>query len=146
AGIPVVGHLGLTPQSINVFGGYKVQGKDADAAQKLLDDARALEEAGAFAVVLECVPVPLAKLVTEKIGIPTIGIGAGPYCSGQVLVIHDMLGFSGRFAPKFVKRYANLHEIISQSLRDFRAEVENSAFPSPEYSFAMDETVLKNIK
>jgi len=146
AGIPVVGHLGLTPQSINQLGGYKVQGKDEDAAKKLLNDARALEEAGAFAVVLECVPVPLAKLVTESIGIPTIGIGAGPYCSGQVLVLHDMLGFSGRFAPKFVKRYANLHETIMQCLHDYRDEVENGAFPGPEHGFGMDEAVLKNIK
>ncbi|HBX22879.1 MAG TPA: 3-methyl-2-oxobutanoate hydroxymethyltransferase [Desulfotomaculum sp.] len=145
AGIPVMGHLGLTPQSVHQLGGYRVQGKDEAAAKKLLQDAKALEEAGAFAVVLECVPVPLARLVTESIGIPTIGIGAGPDCSGQVLVIHDMLGYYGQFAPKFVKRYANLHENIMQGLQEYRCEVENGAFPGPEHGFGMDEEVLKKI-
>lgn len=145
AGIPVMGHLGLTPQSIHQMGGYRVQGKDEAAAQKLLKDARALEEAGAFAVVLECVPTPLAKLVTESIGIPTIGIGAGPHCSGQVLVTHDMLGFYGQFSPKFVKRYANLHEAIMQGLQDYRREVESGDFPGPEHGFGMDEEVLKKL-
>lgn len=145
AGIPVMGHIGLTPQSIHQMGGYKVQGKDEEAARKLLEDARALEQAGAFSVVLECVPTPLAKLVTESIGIPTIGIGAGPYCSGQVLVIHDMLGFYGQFSPKFVKRYANLHESIMQGLQSYREEVESGAFPGPEHGFGMDEEVLKKL-
>ena len=145
AGIPVIGHLGLTPQSVHQMGGYRVQGKDEAAAKKLLEDAKALEEAGAFAVVLECVPAPLAKLVTESIGIPTIGIGAGPDCSGQVLVLHDMLGFYGQFSPKFVKRYANLHENIMQGLQGYRSEVENGAFPGPEHSFGMDEEVLKKL-
>ena len=145
AGIPVMGHLGLTPQSVHQMGGYRVQGKDEAAAKKLLGDARALEEAGAFAVVLECVPAPLAKLVTESIGIPTIGIGAGPDCSGQVLVTHDMLGFYGQFSPKFVKRYTNLHENIMQGLQGYRCEVENGSFPGPEHCFGMDEEVLKKI-
>ena len=145
AGIPVMGHLGLTPQSVHQMGGYRVQGKDEAAAKKLLEDARALEEAGAFAVVLECVPAPLAKLVTESIGIPTIGIGAGPDCSGQVLVTHDMLGFYGQFAPKFVKRYANLHESIMQGLQGYRSEVENGSFPGPEHGFGIDEEVLKKL-
>ncbi|MBF7082801.1 3-methyl-2-oxobutanoate hydroxymethyltransferase [Desulfallas sp. Bu1-1] len=145
AGIPVMGHLGLTPQSIYQMGGYKVQGKDEEAARKLLEDARALEKAGAFSVVLECVPTPLAKLITESIGIPTIGIGAGPYCSGQVLVTQDMLGFYGQFSPKFVKRYANLHETIMQGLQSYRKEVESGAFPGPEHGFGMDEEVLKKL-
>lgn len=145
AGIPVMGHLGLTPQSIHQMGGYRVQGKDEQAAKKLLSDAKALEEAGAFAVVLECVPTPLAKLVTESIGIPTIGIGAGPYCSGQVLVTHDMLGFYGQFSPKFVKRFANLHEAIMQGLQCYREEVECGCFPGPEHGFGMDEEVLKKL-
>lgn len=145
AGIPVMGHLGLTPQSIYQMGGYKVQGKDEEAARKLLEDARALEKAGAFSVVLECVPTPLAKLITESIGIPTIGIGAGPYCSGQVLVTQDMLGFYGQFSPKFVKRYANLHETIMQGLQSYREEVESGAFPGPEHGFGMDEEVLKKL-
>ncbi|WP_027365684.1 3-methyl-2-oxobutanoate hydroxymethyltransferase [Desulfotruncus alcoholivorax] len=145
AGIPVMGHLGLTPQSINQMGGYKVQGKDEEAARKLIEDAKALEEAGAFAVVLECVPTPLAAKITGDIGIPTIGIGAGPGCSGQVLVTHDMLGFYGQFSPKFVKRYANLHEAIMQGLRSYREEVENGAFPGPEHGFGLDEAVLKKL-
>lgn len=145
AGIPVMGHIGLTPQSIHQMGGYRVQGKDEKAAQKLLEDARALEDAGAFAVVLELVPTPLAKVITESIGIPTIGIGAGSYCSGQILVTHDMLGFHGKFSPKFVKRFANLHEAIMQGLQDYREEVESGTFPDSEHGVGMDEEVLKKL-
>lgn len=145
AGIPVMGHLGLTPQSVNQMGGYKVQGKDEEAAHKLIEDTRALEEAGAFAVVLECVPTPLAAKITENTGIPTIGIGAGPHCSGQILVYHDMLGLYGQFSPKFVKRYANLHEVIMQGLQSYREEVQSGEFPAPEHCFGMDEGVLKKL-
>ncbi|MCL4439117.1 MAG: 3-methyl-2-oxobutanoate hydroxymethyltransferase [Firmicutes bacterium] len=146
AGIPVVGHLGLTPQSVLTMGGYKVQGKDEAAARKLLDDARAVQEAGAFALVLECVPTPLARLVTEKLDIATIGIGAGPYCDGQVLVTHDLLGLYGGNSPKFVKRYANLNGEIMKALQSYREEVESRSFPGPEHGFSMPEEVIEKLK
>jgi len=145
AGIPVVGHLGLTPQSIHQLGAFKVQGKDEQAAQKLIDDARALEEAGVFAVVLECVPTPLAKKVTEVLQVATIGIGAGPYCDGQVLVIHDMLGLYPRTSPKFVKKYVHLHADIAAALKQYKKEVEERSFPGPEHSFSMSEEVLAKV-
>lgn len=145
AGIPVMGHLGLTPQSINQMGGYKVQGKDEAAARKLVDDARAIQEAGVFAIVLECVPVPLAKLLTETLAVPTIGIGAGPHCNGQVLVTHDLLGMYGGFSPKFVKRYAQLHEDISRALQAYREEVLSGSFPGPEHGFGMAEEVMAKL-
>ena len=146
AGIPVVGHLGLTPQSVLTMGGYKVQGKDEAAARKLLDDARAVQEAGAFALVLECVPTPLARLVTEKLDITTIGIGAGPYCDGQVLVTHDLLGLYGGNSPKFVKRYANLNEDIMKALQSYGEEVGSRSFPGPEHGFSMSEEVIEKLK
>ncbi len=145
AGIPVVGHLGLTPQSIHQLGGFKVQGKDESAAKKLLDDARVLEDAGVFCIVLECVPTPLARLVTESLGVATIGIGAGSYCDGQVLVIHDMLGLYPRTSPKFVKKYVNLHENIADALQRYKEDVISRAFPGPEHSFGMSEEVLKKL-
>lgn len=145
AGIPVMGHLGLTPQSIHQMGGYKVQGKDEGAAQKLLVDALAVEKAGAFSLVLECVPTPLAKLITEKLSIATIGIGAGPYCDGQVLVTHDLIGFLGGFSPKFAKRYINIRENIKEALETYRQEVEEGVFPAEEHQFGMDEEVLKKL-
>lgn len=145
AGIPVVGHLGLTPQSIHQLGGFKVQGKDESAAKKLVADAKALEEAGIFCLVLECVPTPLAKMVTESLSVPTIGIGAGPYCDGQVLVTYDLLGLYPRFTPKFVKKYVNLHEHVASALRQYREEVEARAFPGPEHSFGMPEEVLQKL-
>ncbi len=145
AGIPVMGHLGLTPQSVHQMGGYKVQGKDEAAARKLLADAKALEEAGVFAIVLECVPTALAKMVTEMLEVPTIGIGAGPYCSGQILVTHDLLGMYGGAGPKFVKRYANIHEDIMKALVAYREEVQNGTFPGPEHSFHMPEEVLARL-
>ena len=129
AGIPVCAHLGLTPQSINTLGGYKIQGKTEEAAKKLLDDARAVEEAGAFALVLECVPKKLATLITESIGIPTIGIGAGNGCDGQVLVNQDMLGMFTDYVPKFVKQYANVGEIIKNAVADYINEINTGAFP-----------------
>ncbi|NLI12323.1 3-methyl-2-oxobutanoate hydroxymethyltransferase [Pelotomaculum propionicicum] len=145
AGIPVVGHLGLTPQSVHQMGGYKVQGKDEAAARKLLADAKCVEEAGAFCLVLECVPAPLAKLVTESLQIPTIGIGAGAQCDGQVLVIHDMLGLYPRSSPKFVKKYVNLHEHMTAALKQYIEEVTERSFPGPEHSFGMSEEVLKKL-
>jgi 3-methyl-2-oxobutanoate hydroxymethyltransferase len=142
-GIPVMGHLGLTPQSVNQFGGHKVQGKTPAAAARIINDARALEAAGAFAIVLETIPAPLAKMVTERLTIPTIGIGAGPDCDGQVQVFHDMLGIYDDQRPlKHAKQYAHLGEIIRQAVRTYIAEVEGGAFPTAEHSFAMDEATL----
>lgn len=146
AGIPVMGHLGLTPQSLHQMGGYKVQGKDPAAAQKLLDDARAIQEAGVFSVVLEAVPTPLATMITETLDVPTIGIGAGAHCSGQVLVAHDLLGLLAGFSPKFAKRYANLQENITEALQAYRDEVKSRSFPGPEHGFTMDEEILKQLK
>jgi 3-methyl-2-oxobutanoate hydroxymethyltransferase len=139
SGIPVMGHLGLTPQSVNQFGGHKVQGKTPAAAAKLLSDARSLEEAGAFAVVLETIPAPLAKVVSERLAIPTIGIGAGPFCDGQVQVLHDMLGIYDDQRPlKHAKRYATLGATIRDAVGAYIAEVEAGAFPSAEHSVGMD--------
>lgn len=134
-GIPVMGHLGLTPQSVHTLGGYRVQGRDERTAERLKGDARALEEAGAFAVVLELVPAPLASQMTKSLTIPTIGIGAGPACDGQVLVLHDMLGLNDRFTAKFVKRYAALAEDVREAVRLFAAEVREGRYPGPEHSF-----------
>ncbi len=134
-GIPVMGHLGLTPQSVHALGGYRVQGRDRDTAERLAHDAKALEEAGAFAIVLELIPAPLASQITKSVAIPTIGIGAGPACDGQVLVLHDMLGLNDRFAAKFVKRYATLAEDVSEAARLFAAEVREGRYPGPEHSF-----------
>lgn len=144
-GIPVMGHIGLTPQTATQLGGFKVQGKDAEAARKLVDDAQRLEEAGAFALVLECVPAPVAQRVSEKISIPTIGIGAGPHCDAQVLVIHDLLGLFDRFTPKFVKKYAEINKSIIDALNQYAEEVETQDFPGPEHSFGMKEEELKRL-
>lgn len=145
AGIPVMGHIGLTPQSVNQFGGFKVQGKDVAAAQKLMADAKALETAGAFSIVLECVPEALAAKITEAISIPTIGIGAGKYCSGQVLVCNDLLGISNGFTPKFVKKYRSLHTEIVGAVSEYITDVKAGAFPGPEHVFKIDEDVLEKI-
>ncbi len=145
-GIPVMGHIGLTPQSINQLGGYKIQGKTEQAARRLLEDARALEEAGAFAVVLETVPAPLSTLISQKIKIPTIGIGAGNGCDGQVQVIHDMLGSFTDFVPKHAKQYANLAGVISGAVKQYLAEVTDGSFPTEEHSFPMDESLLKELQ
>lgn len=134
-GIPVMGHLGLTPQSVHALGGYRVQGRDDDTAARLKADAQALEEAGAFAVVLELVPAPLASQISKALTIPTIGIGAGPACDGQVLVLHDMLGLNDRFSAKFVKKYAALAEDVREAVRVFTAEVREGRYPGPEHSF-----------
>lgn len=142
AGIPVMGHIGLTPQSVHQMGGYKVQGKDREQAQKLLDDALALADAGAFAIVLECVPQEVAQLVTEKIDVPTIGIGAGGGCDGQVLVLHDILQFASSITPKFVKRYANIGSAIEEAVSQYVKEVKAGVFPAEEHVYhANDDTV-----
>jgi 3-methyl-2-oxobutanoate hydroxymethyltransferase len=134
-GIPVFGHLGMTPQSVNQYGGYKVQGKSTERAKTLLSDAKALEEAGAAAVVLEAMPAALAKTITEQLTIPTIGIGAGPHCDGQVLVLYDLLGLFDEFVPKFVKPYAHLRADALQALRRYKEEVEQGKFPSDSESY-----------
>ncbi len=150
AGIPVMGHLGLTPQSIHQLGGYRAQGKTALAAQRLLEDALLLEEAGCFSLVLESVPARLAKLLSQRLTIPTIGIGAGAGCDGQVLVTHDLLGLFDRFTPKFVKRYAHFHAAMQSAFRDFMEDVQTRAFPAREHSVEMPdeewEAFLQNIE
>ncbi len=145
-GIPVMGHIGLTPQTISMLGGFKVQGKDAQAAQKIIDDALSLEDAGAFSVLLEAVPAPIAKMVTERLRVPTIGIGAGIHCDGQVLVVHDMLGLFDRFTPKFAKKYVNLSELILKALESYGEEVRKGEFPTDQHSFHIDEKELSKIK
>ena len=135
ADIPVMAHIGLTPQSIHRMGGYKVQGRTRTAANKLMDEAKIVEDSGAFSLVLEGIPLSLAREITKSLSIPTIGIGAGPYCDGQVLVLHDLLGLFDRFVPKFVKRYANLKEEALAAMRDYKKEVEEGTFPSAEQSF-----------
>ncbi|HKA59417.1 MAG TPA: 3-methyl-2-oxobutanoate hydroxymethyltransferase [Gemmatimonadales bacterium] len=135
AGIPVMGHIGLTPQSVHALGGYHVQGRDDATADRLRADAKALEDAGAFAVVLELLPAPLSSQITKSLTIPTIGIGAGPACDGQVLVLHDMLGLNEQFSAKFVKKYAALAEDVREAARLFAAEVREGRYPGPEHSF-----------
>jgi len=134
-GIPVIGHLGLTPQSVHALGGYRVQGRDAERAAELLSDAKALEDAGACAIVLELLPAPVARRISESLTIPTIGIGAGPHCDGQVLVLHDMLGLNEMFSPKFLKHYAQLAETVREASRRFSQEVREGRYPGPEHSF-----------
>jgi 3-methyl-2-oxobutanoate hydroxymethyltransferase len=145
-GIPVMGHIGLTPQSIHQLGGFKVQGKGVEEAKKLLNDARILEEAGAFAIVLECIPAPLSKLITHKLTISTIGIGAGPDCDGQVQVISDLLGLYTDFVPKHAKQYARLAGEIKAAVSSYISEVKSRSFPTTEQSYAMDESLLKQLK
>ncbi len=145
AGIPVCAHLGLTPQSIHAFGGHKVQGKTEAAARKLLDDAREVEAAGAFAVVLECVPKKLAEKITGELKVPTIGIGAGNACDGQVLVYQDMLGMFSDFTPKFVKRFANVGEVMQEAFRGYIEEVSSGAFPAEEHEYKMDDDIIEKL-
>ncbi|MBO8170742.1 MAG: 3-methyl-2-oxobutanoate hydroxymethyltransferase [Bacillaceae bacterium] len=140
AGIPVMGHLGLTPQAVHQLGGYKVQGKTDDAAQKIIDDARALEQAGVFAIVLECVPDHLAKEITQTVSVPTIGIGAGVNCDGQVLVYHDILQYASSVSPKFVKTYANIGDTIKHAVSEYAREVRNRIFPRSEHTFYTKES------
>ena len=145
-GIPVMGHIGLTPQSIHQLGGFKVQGKTQEAAIRLLKDARALEEAGAFTIVLESIPAPLARIITEKVSVPTIGIGAGPWCDGQVQVISDLLGLFTDFVPKHAKQYARLFETIKSAVVDYIAEVQAGTFPTKKESYTMDESLLAELE
>ncbi|MDE5984600.1 MAG: 3-methyl-2-oxobutanoate hydroxymethyltransferase [Eubacterium sp.] len=145
AGIPVCAHIGLTPQSINALGGNRVQGKTEDAAKKLLEDALAVQEAGAFAVVIEAVPEKLAGLITSRLDIVTIGIGAGNGCDGQVLVYQDMLGMFSDFTPKFVKKYANLGEVMTAAFKQYDEEVKNTAFPSAEHTYKIDDEIIERL-
>jgi 3-methyl-2-oxobutanoate hydroxymethyltransferase len=145
AGIPVMGHLGMTPQSIHQFGGYKVRGRNEAVARSIIEDSKILEKAGVFDIVLECMPWQLAKIITGKLDVPTIGIGAGPYCDGQVLVTHDLLGLSGEFSPKFVKKYAQLGGVIMKALADFKGEVKSGKFPSSEHCYEMKGDELKKL-
>ena len=146
AGVPVMGHLGLTPQTAGRLGGFKVQGKSLEAGRTMLADARALEDAGAFSLVLECVPGPLAEVVTRGISIPTFGIGAGPHCDGQVLVTNDMLGLFEKFTPGFVKKYLDLAPQMKEAITAFQDEISSGAFPAPEHSFASDEDFSSLLK
>ena len=145
ASIPVMGHLGLTPQSVHAFGGFRVQGKTEDAAQKLIDDARRVEEAGAFALVLECVPAKLAQRISQMVSIPTIGIGAGAGCDGQVLVYQDMLGMYSDFTPKFVKRFGDVGACIQDAVRQYIQEVRSGGFPAEEHSFSIADSVIEKL-
>ena len=145
AGIPVMGHLGLTPQAINAFGGFKVQGKTEEAAEQLLEDALAVEKAGAFALVLECVPRKLADIITEKLTIPTIGIGAGNGCDGQILVYQDLLGMFSDFTPKFVKKYANVGEIMKDAFSAYIEDVKQGAFPEKKHEYDIADEVIEKL-
>jgi len=144
-GIPVQGHIGLTPQSVHQLSGFKVVGKTAETAVRLLNDAKALEEAGAFSIVLESVPAPLSKLITERVGVPTIGIGAGPHCDGQVQVVSDLLGLFTDFVPKHAKQYARLCDTITAAVADYISEVRAGSFPTSKQSYTMDEKVLTEL-
>jgi 3-methyl-2-oxobutanoate hydroxymethyltransferase len=140
-----MGHIGLTPQTADKIGGFKVQGKDAQAAQRLITQAQGLEKAGCFALVLECVPDKIAALITQKLKIPTIGIGAGVNCDGQVLVIHDLLGLFQRYTPKFVKKYVDLSPLIAQAIQEYKHEVISGKFPGPEHSFSIKQEELEKL-
>ena len=146
AGIPVFGHIGLTPQTAGMLGGFKVQGKSLDAARKVVDDATALEEAGVFAIVLEAIPRQLAALITEKLRIPTIGIGGGLECDGQVLVLHDMVGLFRRFTPKFVKVYADVYSVQMEAVKKYISDVRGKAFPAEEHTFTMKDEAVAELR
>ncbi|AVQ39562.1 3-methyl-2-oxobutanoate hydroxymethyltransferase [Clostridium botulinum] len=145
AQIPVMGHIGLTPQSVNMFGGFKVQGKNEKIAKKLIEDAKILENAGAFSIVLECIPEKLSKIISESISIPTIGIGAGKYCDGQILVYQDMLSMFSDFKPKFVKSFGNIGESIKNSVSQYIQEVKESKFPEEKHTFKIDDEVITKL-
>jgi 3-methyl-2-oxobutanoate hydroxymethyltransferase len=146
AGIPVMGHIGLTPQTASALGGFKIQGKDASAAKQIIDDAKAIEAAGVFSMILEAVPAPLGKLISEAVKVPVIGIGAGADVDGQVLVIHDVVGLFDRFVPKFVKQYADVKKVMLDALNDYKQEVAEVKFPKPEHSFKMPDEALEQLK
>jgi 3-methyl-2-oxobutanoate hydroxymethyltransferase len=145
AGIPVMGHIGLTPQTISQMGGFKVQGRSEEAAQRLIDDALALEDAGCFAIVFEAIPDKLANIITERLSIPTIGIGAGSGCDAQVLVVHDLIGLFDRFVPTFIKKYTDIHAQMVEALQQYKKEVENREFPGPEHTFTIADEVLDRL-
>lgn len=145
ASIPVVAHIGMTPQSINAYGGFKVQGKSVEAANKIIEDAKAVEAAGAFAVVLECVPAKLAEIISKTISIPTIGIGAGAGCDGQVLVYQDMLGMYSDFTPKFVKKYCTVGETMTAAFKSYIEDVKNGSFPEEKHTFTISDDVLEKL-
>jgi len=146
AGIPVQGHIGLTPQTASALGGFKMQGKDAKAAMKIVDDAKALEDAGVFSMILEAVPAPLGKLIAETVKVPVIGIGAGVDVDGQVLVTHDMIGLFDKFVPKFVKQYMQIRPAIIDAIREYKTDVESGQFPGPEHSFSMSDETIGELK
>jgi 3-methyl-2-oxobutanoate hydroxymethyltransferase len=146
SGIPVMGHVGLTPQTAEQLGGYKVQGTDADSAKKIIERAKGLEEKGCFSIVLECIPHQIAEIITDQLSIPTIGIGAGRHCDGQVLVTHDVLGLFDRFKPKFVKQYIDLSASIQVGVAHFRDEVRRQQFPDKDYSYSMNQEELEKLK
>jgi len=146
AGIPVMGHIGLTPQSVSALGGFKAQGRDLEGAMKLIADAKVLEEAGAFSILLEAIPPEIGKIITERARIPIIGIGAGAYTDGQVLVVHDALGFFDGHVAKFVKQYANLNQVISDALKNYMIDVIQRTYPAPEHCYGMDSDILEEIK
>ena len=146
AGIPVQGHIGLTPQTASALGGFKMQGRDALAAKRIIEDARALEDAGVFSMILEAVPAPLGQLVAEAVKVPVIGIGAGPNVDGQVLVTHDMIGLFDKFVPTFVKQYAQIRKTILEALREYKEDVLTVTFPGPEHSFKMPDDALEQLK
>jgi len=146
AGIPVMGHIGLTPQTASALGGFKIQGRDASAAKQIVDDARALEDAGVFSMILEAVPSPLGQLIAESVEVPVIGIGAGPDVDGQVLVFHDVVGLYDRFVPKFVKQYAKVRAVMLDALNEYKQEVMAVKFPGPEHSFKMPDDALEQLK
>jgi len=145
AGIPVMGHVGLTPQTADKLGGFKVQGKDAEAAKKIIDQAMELEKRGCFSIVLECIPDKISEIITKNVNIPTIGIGAGSYCDGQVLVTNDLLGLFEGFHPKFAKRYIDISKVISEGVNDFKKEVMEGKFPDKEHSFSINDAELKKL-
>jgi 3-methyl-2-oxobutanoate hydroxymethyltransferase len=145
AEIPVMGHVGLTPQSIYHFGQFKVRGKEVDEAKKIIQDASNLEKAGVFSVVLECIPMEVAKIITEKLKVPTVGIGAGPYCDGQILVFHDLVGYSDGYLPKFVKKYADIHQLISRAVKEYIDDVREGRFPDSEHSYHFQSEKIEEL-
>ncbi|MDD5100837.1 MAG: 3-methyl-2-oxobutanoate hydroxymethyltransferase, partial [Syntrophales bacterium] len=145
SGIPVMGHLGLTPQSVSALGGFKAQGRDTAGALKLINDAKLVEEAGAFSILLEAIPPEIGKIITQRAGIPIIGIGAGPYTDGQVLVVHDALGFFKGHKAKFVKQYCDLNDVIRKALQEYRQDVETGGYPAAEHCYGIDPAVLAEI-
>ncbi|MBI3815103.1 MAG: 3-methyl-2-oxobutanoate hydroxymethyltransferase [Nitrospinae bacterium] len=145
-GIPVMGHVGLTPQSIHKFGGYKVQGRKQAQAREIVEDAKALEDAGAFSVLLEGIPLELAKEITNTLKIPTIGIGAGAFCDGQIMVIHDIIGLSGEFKPKFVKQYVDIGEIVKNAVKEYMKDVSDGSFPREDHSYFMEKSHLRPVQ